>query len=76
MTRQRVCYNCKNRTYDCHGKCEMYKKECEEIAKEKAELKKKKDLQFQLNSREREIRYKVKQKKGKPGGVYKNVNKK
>lgn len=24
-----VCYHCKNRTYDCHAKCELYKNERE-----------------------------------------------
>ena len=32
-----VCYHCKDRTYNCHAKCELYKKEKIEMEKKRKE---------------------------------------
>lgn len=32
-----VCYHCEDRTYDCHAKCELYKKEKIEMEKKRKE---------------------------------------
>lgn len=32
-----VCYHCKDRTYDCHAKCELYKNEREAATKAREE---------------------------------------
>jgi hypothetical protein len=32
LTTFHVCYHCKDRTFDCHSKCELYQKEVKENA--------------------------------------------
>lgn len=39
-----VCYHCKDRTYDCHAKCEMYKKEKSEMEKIRKERNKEREI--------------------------------
>ena len=52
MKKNSVCKNCEDRYIGCHGKCEKYIAETEEIRKEKNEIWKKYDTDRAINGLE------------------------